>query len=137
MKLRSVFFKYAILFSVLFFFACQTTPPPPGMGDARCNDVAEREFLNVLNINLLFSEVLNRDERLEDIADFVADNNVDVLLLQEVVTGVLVNTENSAQDLREILSKKHNVDYNIRTAFEIGLPGLLAVANARFKPLRN
>lgn len=95
-----------------------------------CNDVAERGFLNVLNINLLFSEVQNRDERLEDIADFVADNNVDVLLLQEVVTGFLLKTENSAQDLREILRKKHNMDYNIRTAFEIGLPGLLAVANA-------
>ena len=130
MKLRSAFSKYSILFSVLFFFACQTTPTPPGMGDARCNDAAERGFLNVLNINLLFSEVLNRNARLEDIADFVADNNVDVILLQEVVTGVLVNTENSAQDLREILRKKHNVDFNIRTAFEIGLPGLLAVANA-------
>ena len=130
MKLRSDFFKYGILFSVLFFFACQTTPSPPGMGDARCNDVAEREFLNVLTINLLFSEVLNRDERLEDIADFAADNNVDVLLLQEVVSGVLVKTGNSAQDLREILRKKHNVDYNIRTAFEFGLPGLLSVANA-------
>jgi maltose 6'-phosphate phosphatase len=130
MKLRSDFFRYGILLSVLFFFACQTTPSPPGMGDARCDDVAERGFFNVLTINLLFSEVPNRDERLEDIAEFAADNNVDVLLLQEVVSGVLVETENSAQDLREILRKKHNLDYNIRTAFEIGLPGLLGVANA-------
>jgi len=130
MKLHSVFFKYGILFFVLFFFACQSTPPPPGMGDARCNDVAERQILNALTVNLLFSEVLKRNERLEDIADFAADNNVDVLLLQEVVSGVLVKTENSAQDLREILRRKHNVDFNIRTAFEIGLPGLLGVANA-------
>lgn len=130
MKLRSDFFKYGILSFVLFFFACQSTPPPPGMGDASCNDVADRQFLNVITVNLLFSEVLNRNERLEDIADFTADNNVDVLLLQEVVSGVLVKTENSAQDLREILRRKHNADYNIRTAFEIGLPGLLGVANA-------
>lgn len=100
------------------------------MGDASCNYVADRQFLNVITVNLLFSEVLNRNERLEDIADFAADNNVDVLLLQEVVSGVLVKTENSAQDLREILRRKHNADYNIRTAFEIGLPGLLGVANA-------
>lgn len=130
MKLRSDFLKYGILSFVLFFFACQSTPPPPGMGDASCNYVADRQFLNVITVNLLFSEVLNRNERLEDIADFAADNNVDVLLLQEVVSGVLVKTENSAQDLREILRRKHNADYNIRTAFEIGLPGLLGVANA-------
>jgi len=130
MKRRSEFFKYGMLFSVTFLLACQSTPPPPGMGDARCNDVAERQFLNVLTVNLLFSEVVDRDERLEDIADFAVDNNVDVLLLQEVVSGALAKTENSAQDLREILRGKHNVDYNIRTAFEIGLPGLLGVANA-------
>ncbi len=124
------FLKYAFLLSVLLFFACQTTPPPNGMGDARCDNVTEKGFINVLDVNILFSEVQNRDARLEDIADFAAGNDVDVILLQEVVNGVLVGTENSAQDLREILRDKHNLDYNISTAFELGTPGLLSSANA-------
>jgi maltose 6'-phosphate phosphatase len=130
MKDLCSFLKYTILLAALFFFSCQTTPSPIGMGDARCDDIAARGFLNVLDINLLFSEVQNRDQRLEDVADFAANNDVDVLLLQEVVNGALVKTENSAQDLREILRDNHNLDYNISTAFEAGLPGLLSVANA-------
>ena len=128
MKPRANYLKYIFLLSVLLM-ACQTLPPP-GMGDARCNNVTEKGFINVLDINILFSEVQNRDARLEDIADFAANNDVDVILLQEVVNGVLVGTENSAQDLRDILRDKHNLDYNISTAFELGLPGLLSVANA-------
>ena len=67
---------------------------------------------------------------MKDIADFAAGNDVDVILLQEVVNGVLVGTENSAQDLRKFLRDRHNLDYNISTAFELGTPGLLSVANA-------
>ncbi|MGD2188076.1 MAG: endonuclease/exonuclease/phosphatase family protein [Desulfobacterales bacterium] len=123
------FLGVAFLLSVLLFFSCQTIPPPD-MGDARCENITEKGFINVLDVNILFSEVLNRNARLEDIADFAANNDVDVILLQEVVNGVLVGTENSAQDLREILRKKHRLDYNISTAFELGQPGLLSSANA-------
>ena len=130
MKPHANYLKYVFLPVVFLFFSCQTTPPPNGMGDARCNNIAEKGFINVLDINILFSEIQNRDQRLEDIADFAASNDVDVILLQEVVNGVLVGTENSAQDLREILRDKHNLDYNLSTAFELGAPGLLSVANA-------
>jgi maltose 6'-phosphate phosphatase len=130
MKPYTYILRFAILVSTLLFFACQTTPTPPAMGDARCDDVAERGVINILDINILFSEVDNRDKRLEDVAEFAANSDVDVLLLQEVVNGILVNTENSAEDLRDILRRKHNLDYNIQTAFEVGLPGLLSVANA-------
>ncbi len=130
MKLHSDFHKYAIMLFLLFLSACQTISSPTGMGDAKCNNVTEKGFLNVLDINLLFSEVENRYQRLEDIADFATNNDVDVLLLQEVANGALLKTENSAQDLRDILRNKHNQDYNISTAFEAGLPGLLSVANA-------
>ncbi len=130
MKSICDFLRVAFLLVVLLFFSCQTTPPPNGMGDARCDNVTEKGFINFLDINILFSEVQNRDARLEDIADFAAGNDVDVILLQEVVNGVLVGTENSAQDLREILRDKHNLDYNISTAFELGTPGLLSSANA-------
>ena len=128
------FFKYLIGYFVspaaFLMVSCQTTPLPPGMGDAQCNDVAQKGYINILTINLLFSEVDDRNRRLKAIAKFAANNDVDILMLQEVVNGVLVKTDNSAQDLRDFLSKKHNLDYNIQTAFEIGLPGLLAVANA-------
>jgi maltose 6'-phosphate phosphatase len=100
------------------------------MGDAQCADIAEKGYINILTINLLFSEVDNRNDRLKAVAEFAASNDVDILMLQEVVNGLLVKTDNSAQDLRDILSKNHNLDYNIQTAFEIGLPGLLSVANA-------
>jgi len=115
---------------VLLMASCQTTPLPPGMGDAQCGDVAEKGYINILTINLLFSEVDDRNKRLKAVADFAAENDVDVLLLQEVVNGVLVKTDNSAQDLRDFLSSRHSLGYNIQTAFEIGLPGLLSVANA-------
>ena len=130
MKSRFYLLWFFVLPIALPLVACQTTPLPPGIGDAQCGNVAEKGYINVLTINLLFSEVDDRNDRLGAVADFAAKNEVDVLLLQEVVSGVLVKTDNSAQDLRAILSKKHNLGYNLQTAFEIGLPGLLSVANA-------
>ncbi len=115
---------------MLVLLACQTTPLPPGTGDAQCADVAEKGYINVLTINLLFSEIDDRNDRLKAIAQFAAKTDVDVFLLQEVVNGVLVKTDNSARDLRDILRRKHDLNYNIQSAFEIGLPGLLSVANA-------
>ena len=114
----------------LLMVSCQTTPLPPGIGDAQCPDIAEKKHINILTVNLLFSEVDNRNNRLKAVAEFAANSEVDVLMLQEVVNGALVQTDNSAQDLRDLLIKNHNLDYNLQTAYEIGLPGLLSVANA-------
>jgi maltose 6'-phosphate phosphatase len=86
--------------------------------------------IKILTINLLFSEVSDRRKRLRAIADYVAANQVDVLLLQEVVGGELVGTQNSAEDLRGLLRDEHNLNYFLRTAFETGVPGLLSTANA-------
>ncbi len=130
MKFRKYLIGFVALPTALLMVSCQTTPLPPGMGDAQCGDIAEKRYINILTINLFFSEVDDRNDRLKAIADFAANSDVDILILQEVVNGVLVKTDNSAQDLRDILSKKHNLDYNIQTAFEAGLPGLLSVANA-------
>ncbi|UCD82101.1 MAG: endonuclease/exonuclease/phosphatase family protein, partial [Desulfobacterales bacterium] len=130
MKSRLYILGVAALIIALIQLSCQTTPLPPGAGDSQCGYVAEKGYINFLTINLLFSEVDDRNDRLQAVAEFAAKNDVDVLLLQEVVNGVLVKTDNSAQDLRDILSHKHNLGYNIQTAFEIGLPGLLSVANA-------
>ncbi len=86
--------------------------------------------LKFMTINLLFSEVDDRNKRLRAIADYVAAKKVDVLLLQEVVGGELVGTQNSADDLRDLLRDEHNLNYFLRTAFETGVPGLLSTANA-------
>jgi maltose 6'-phosphate phosphatase len=129
MKSRRFLIGWLVLPIAFLQVSCQTTPLPPGIGDSKCEKVAEKGFINILTINLLFSEIEDRNDRLEAIADFAATHDVDVLMLQEVVNGALVKTDNSAQDLRDILSNKHNLGYNIQTAFEIGLPGLLSVAN--------
>ena len=94
--------------------------------------------LQVLTVNLLFSEIETRDERLERIAAFIADPDgdgnpddpVDVVLLQESVEGALVGTESSALDLKNILRQGSGLEYELRTAFQVGVPGLLSVANA-------
>ncbi|HEX6142449.1 MAG TPA: endonuclease/exonuclease/phosphatase family protein [Geminicoccaceae bacterium] len=93
-------------------------------------DAGERGALNVLTINLLFSEIEMRDDRLRAIAGFAAESEVDVILLQEVVGGALVETTNSARDLRNILSGEEGLDYELHTAVEAGVPGVLLSANA-------
>ena len=112
----------------------------PAVSASECGEVAEdgQLRLQVLTVNLLFSEVETRDERLERIAAFIADPDgdgttddpVDVILLQESVNGVLVGTESSALDLKNILRQGSGLDYELRTAFQVGVPELLSVANA-------
>ena len=44
--------KYLIGFLVypiaLLMVSCQTTPLPPGIGDAQCGDMAEKRYINIL-----------------------------------------------------------------------------------------
>ena len=87
--------------------------------------------LNVMTVNLLFSEMRDRDARLEIIADFVNTSSepIDLILLQEVVGGTLSGTANSAVDLKSKLAaggKNYNLSYRMAN----GLPGLLTVGNA-------
>ena len=94
------------------------------------------ESIKIMTINLLFSEVDDRNKRLKRIADYVAANQIDVLLLQEVVGGRLVNTDNSAEDLKDLLRDRHDLKYKERTAFAVGVKNLLEMGNAilsRFK----
>src|SRR5918996_2810489 len=84
-------------------------------GTAHCADVVQRGVLNVLTINILFSEVDHRTARLARIATFVqsqfeAGHPVDVMLLQEAVGGRLVQTENSAHDFKAILEQNSGLD---------------------------
>lgn len=109
------------LVTVIFFL--------PHLAVAGGEQCSQDGYLNILTINILFSEIENRDQRLNNIATFAKDNEVDVILLQEVVGGLLVGTANSAKDLQDKLESLGET-YELRTAFETGLPGLLAVANA-------
>jgi maltose 6'-phosphate phosphatase len=126
----SDYLKYVILLSVFLFISCCQTKPIVTEGNARCGNIAASGHINFLDINVLFSEVETMDERFEHIADFAAVNNVDVILLQEIVGGSFAGTDNSAEDLREILRTKHNLNYNISTAWEIGEPNIFSSANA-------
>ncbi len=117
------------IFGIIVLSGCAKKGGGGGEPLVECNDVASRNHLNILSINVLFKEIETRDQRLEAIAEFAEKTPVDVILLQEVAGGALVQTENSAQDLQKKLRARKR-DYDLYTAFEIGLPGVLGVANA-------
>lgn len=96
--------------------------------------------LNVLTLNILFSEYPQRSQRLADIADFIASNDIQLVALQEVVGGILDNfvadrlggepvDGNTARELRDLL-RDRGVQCDLRTAFSSGVPALYEVANA-------
>ncbi|MBL0011936.1 MAG: endonuclease/exonuclease/phosphatase family protein [Nitrosomonas sp.] len=121
-----------MILSITVLSGCASQSAENSGGDkplVQCDDVANRKHLNILSINLLFSEIETRDQRLDAIAEFAAETPVDVILLQEVAGGTLVHTANSALDLQGKLSARAR-NYELHTAFEVGLPGLLVVANA-------
>lgn len=104
-------------------------------GEAQCPDVWNRGYLNVLTVNLALFEIERRDERLENFAEFAETKAldgepVDVILLQEGVAGDLVNTKRgSPGDLQKKL-QEHGLIYELRTATETGVPGILTTRNA-------
>ena len=125
---------FAVIVSLMVLSGCIGHRPGNGGVSGgeplvQCGDIAGRAHLNILTVNLLFSEIKTRDQRLDAITDFAADAPVDVILLQEVVGGVLVDTANSALDLQGKLRDKGS-EYDLHTAFEVGLPGALVLANA-------
>ena len=70
-----------MIFSVTALSGCAGQLPENGDGGeplVQCGDVASREHLNVLTVNLLFSEIDTRDQRLDAIAEFAAGTPVDV-----------------------------------------------------------
>lgn len=117
------------IFSIIVLSGCAKSGGESKEQKVQCDDVASRNYLNILSVNLLFKEIETREQRLEDVAKFAEKTPVDVILLQEVVGGALVYTENSAADLQKKL-RARNRDYDLYTAFEIGLPGVIGVANA-------
>ena len=128
LNLRKLILCLTILF-ILFFHANSSNAEK-----AKCNDVIDRGHLNVLTINLALFEIPRRDERLERLAEFantqaLAGEPIDVFLLQEGVAGDLVGTSGSPLDLRNKL-REHGLVYDLATAFETGVPGILTTENA-------
>ncbi len=116
------------------FIMLVPNPPMVWPGETACADAMDRGFLNVLTINLLFSEISNREDRLAKLADFIAEHEdggdpVDIVLLQEVVGGPLSGTINSSLDLQRLLAEQ-GITYNLRYRMVNGMPGVLVVGNA-------
>ena len=130
MRAHCKLFKYSVLVTA-FIFLLPFKASAWWWNDAddyQCEDIGDGP-LNIMTINLLFSEIEDRDVRLDEIAQFASNNNIHIILLQEVVGGFLTGTKNSAKDLQDLL-EFYGSNYNLKTAFETGVPGLLAVANS-------
>ena len=122
----------AFVLLVSLFFLSTNSTAGWWNSSTQCGDVAQRGHLNVLTFNLLFlSEQASVEERLQPLVEFLKNQEVDVMFLQEVVGGKLALSEftNSAKILQEWLSSL-GLEYNLRTAFEIGIPGVFYTGNA-------
>jgi maltose 6'-phosphate phosphatase len=104
---------------------------------AECADIATTGQLNVLTLNGLFdAPAAERAKGWADVAQFAVTNNVHVLLLQEaVMTDVdriqaLLGTSDSARDLQRVLNERSADPYELRVAWETGIPLVLTTANA-------
>jgi maltose 6'-phosphate phosphatase len=129
LDLQKLIFSLVVLFVFLFHTNSSLAE------QAQCSDVWDRGHLNVLTINLALFEIARRDERLENLADFAEikaldGEPVDVILLQEGIAGDLVDTNNgSPSDLQEKL-RNRGLTYDLETAIETGIPGILTTGNA-------
>lgn len=128
MKILLHSFKVSAFIALIVFLLVHTDLSVPKAA-AQNSESSTSDSIQVLSINLLFSEIDDRNKRLKRIADYVAENDVDVVLLQEVVRGDLVNTDNSALDLRDYIFERHQLTYNARTETEQILSNWLRVGN--------
>jgi maltose 6'-phosphate phosphatase len=107
---------------------------PARAGQATCEDVLQRGHLNVLTINILYTDFFHRMERLQAVADFIqsqelAGEPVDIILLQEVVSGAVAGTLSLSINLSAML-RRQGLDYNLRFRPVAGLPAVFMVGNA-------
>jgi maltose 6'-phosphate phosphatase len=127
-------FKYSVLLAAFLFLLPFNVSAWWWNSSQQCDDVADRGYINVLTFNtLFFSEVASVETRLEPFVEWLIgqEEPVDVIFLQEVIGGALALSEftNSAKILKDMLSDR-GLEYNLRTAFEVGLPGLFYTGNA-------
>lgn len=125
-----------VAMALLFLLAgCASTRPPQQA--VACSDVAATGHLHVLTLNLLYDAAASvRQQTLNDIARFAVAQHVHVLLLQEaVLTDVdriqrLLGTSDSARELQQSLNARSSEPYELRVAWETGVPLVPTTANA-------
>ena len=110
-------------------------------GQSVCSEILERGFLNILTVNLLYSENKDRLDRFQTLVDLiqqqaVQNEPVDIILLQEVVGGFLSGTQNSSHDLKNMLAER-GLMYNLRYCpvnAQIGIlsEGIAILSRCRF-----
>lgn len=86
--------------------------------------------LHVMTLNLQFTRVWGEGRELEILADYVAEGEVDVLLLQEVSGGLLTGSSSTAEDLRRLLRERFGLAFELVYAPASGVRGLFTVGNA-------
>lgn len=121
---------------VIFLLAgCVSKRPQEPIAD--CPDIAATGQLNVLVLNTVYdAPAAVREKSWTDVAEFSAANKVHVLLLQEAVLSdvdhiqKLLGTSDSARDLQRVLNERSSEPYELRVAWETGVPLVLTTANA-------
>jgi maltose 6'-phosphate phosphatase len=125
----------ALLTILLISFGCASKRSQVSMAD--CPDIAETGKLNMLTLNVLYdAPAAIRQKAWTDITEFAVSHKVHVLLLQEVVLSdvdriqKLLGTSDSARDLQRLLNERSSEPYELRVAWETGVPLVLTIANA-------
>jgi maltose 6'-phosphate phosphatase len=120
---------------IILMHGCASQRPQQPV--ANCPDIASTGQLNVLTLNLLYdAPASTRAKAWTNIAQFAITHNVHVLLLQEAVLSDvdhiqdILGTSDSARDLQRVLNERSVDPYELRVAWETGIPLVLTTANA-------
>jgi maltose 6'-phosphate phosphatase len=104
---------------------------------ANCPDIEKNGQLNVLTLNTFYdAPAAIRRQSWGDLVKFIVDHKVHVVVLQEAVLSdvdriqKILGTADSAKDLQRILNERSPEPYELREAWETGVPLVLTTANA-------
>jgi endonuclease/exonuclease/phosphatase family metal-dependent hydrolase len=102
-----------------------------------CPDIEKNGQLNVLTLNTFYdAPAATRRQTWQEIVKFIVDHKVHVVVLQEAVLSdvdriqKILGTDDSAKDLQRLLNERSPEPYELREAWETGVPLVLTTANA-------
>jgi maltose 6'-phosphate phosphatase len=121
--------------ALLLLSSCSTSRPLET--PAQCPDIEKNGQLNVLTLNTFYdAPATTRRQTWDEIVKFVVDHKVHMVVLQEAVVSdvdrlqKLLGTADSAKDLQRLLNQRSPEPYELREAWETGVPLVLTTANA-------